>query len=91
MPSWDERLSARARQVRIVLRGVRAFGSAHAFLRWLHTPCGELDNRMPLSLLTSEEGIPKLEAIIGQQGLKSPAFEDGSQASHKKEGESMIQ
>ena len=57
-------LSARARQVRVLLRGIEAFGSANSFYGWLHTPCGALGNQMPVFLLTSTEGLAMVDAAM---------------------------
>jgi len=63
-----EQLSVRARQVRVLLRGLKAFGSPRAFLAWLNAPCAELNNRTPLSLLAFEEGITEVEGVIDGRG-----------------------
>ena len=66
----SDELSVRARQVRVLLRGIRAFGSPRAFTIWLNDPCPQLGNRTPLSLLTCEAGIPAVEAVIDARDRK---------------------
>jgi hypothetical protein len=60
---FDE-LSAKARQVEVLLRGVKAFGSAKLFYTWLHTPCSALGDEMPIALLTSPAGIAMIDAVM---------------------------
>ncbi|MGD0662523.1 MAG: MbcA/ParS/Xre antitoxin family protein [Syntrophorhabdales bacterium] len=62
--SHDRELSPKAQQVRVLLRGVRVFGSARVLLLWLETPCAALGNSVPISLLESREGIALVEAVL---------------------------
>lgn len=63
MPDNDG-LTARVRQVKVLMVGIRVFGSARAFLAWLNTPCLAFEDREPLSLLASPEGIIAVETVL---------------------------
>lgn len=57
-------LSLKVLQVKILLRGIPLFGSSRRFLTWLETPCGLLEGKTPLSLLTSAEGIVAVDTVM---------------------------
>jgi putative toxin-antitoxin system antitoxin component (TIGR02293 family) len=41
------------------------FGSREKAMRWLETEVPSLDNRTPLSLITSAEGMAEVEDVLG--------------------------
>jgi putative toxin-antitoxin system antitoxin component (TIGR02293 family) len=53
-----------ARIVPVVAHAVTVFGDEHKASHWLSTPLPLLENRAPSELLTSTEGIQRVEEIL---------------------------
>lgn len=52
--------------VRVVARAVEVLGTSEKALRWLNTPIRSLGDRTPASLLSSPEGITRVEDALGR-------------------------
>jgi hypothetical protein len=50
----------------VTARAMEVFGSREKALRWLRTPLGSLDDQTPLSLLSSAEGLARVQDMLGQ-------------------------
>ena len=51
--------------VSLSARATEVFGSREKAMRWLETEVPSLDNRTPLSLITSAEGMAEVEDVLG--------------------------
>lgn len=52
--------------VDITARAIEVFGTREKALRWLKTPVRTLDDKTPLSLLGSLDGITRVEDVLGR-------------------------
>jgi len=52
--------------VRVIARAVEVLGTSEKALRWLNTPIRSLGDQTPASLLSSPEGITRVEDALGR-------------------------
>jgi len=52
--------------VRIVARAIEVLGTSEKALRWINTPIRSLGDQTPLSLLSTPEGIERVEEALGR-------------------------
>jgi len=52
--------------VDITARAIEVLGTREKALRWLKTPVRSLDDRTPLSLLGSSDGVVRVEDALGR-------------------------
>jgi putative toxin-antitoxin system antitoxin component (TIGR02293 family) len=52
--------------VKAITRAIEVFGTREKALRWLRTPVRSLDDRTPISLLSSPEGPARVQDTLGQ-------------------------
>ena len=52
--------------VDVTARAIEVFGSREKALRWLKTPVRSLGDQTPLSLLTTTEGVARVQDILGR-------------------------
>jgi len=52
--------------VDITARAIEVFGTREKALRWLKTPVRTLDDKTPLSLLGSPDGMMRVEDVLGR-------------------------
>jgi len=52
--------------VRVVARAVEVLGTSEKALRWLNAPIRSLGDQAPVSLLSSPEGMARVEDALGQ-------------------------
>jgi len=50
----------------ITARAVEVFGTRERALRWLNTPVRALSDQTPISLLSSSEGVARVQDTLGQ-------------------------
>jgi putative toxin-antitoxin system antitoxin component (TIGR02293 family) len=54
------------RSVRVFARAVQILGTSEKALRWINAPVRSLGDQTPVSLLSSPEGITRVEDALGR-------------------------
>jgi uncharacterized protein (DUF2384 family) len=52
--------------VEVTARAMEVFGSRERALKWLNSPVGSLGDQTPLSLLSSPEGVARVQDTLGR-------------------------
>jgi len=55
-----------ARIVPVIAHAIAVFGDEHKAAHWLSTPLSILDGQVPSELLNTEQGIGRVEEILGR-------------------------
>lgn len=50
----------------VTARAIEVLGNREKALRWLETPIASLDNKPPIAILDREEGVSRVETLLGQ-------------------------